>query len=90
MKTFKDIAIEELAKPFDLKCMIEQGGYNVLMTFWAAWGDEFSGDKLAHMFHGLVWGIVLYVLVRLFGNWIVYNLHEKFPALKKHKKSNDQ
>lgn len=81
-KFLRQIATEELARPFDLHCTAVLTFEIVLMSFWSSLYGEFNLGWFVHLIAGVISGVVVYVVSRTLGRWLVEKLEVKFKFLK--------
>jgi ABC-type Fe3+-siderophore transport system permease subunit len=79
----RDIAREELARPFDWYCTATLTAEIVLMSFWSSLYSEFTLGWFAHLIAGVISGTIIYIITRTLGRWVVEKLEDKIPFLKR-------
>lgn len=82
-KFLRQIAAEELARPFDWYCTATLTVEIVLMSFWSSLYGEFNLGWFVHLIAGVISGLIVYIISRTLGRWVVEKLEDKIPFLKR-------
>jgi membrane associated rhomboid family serine protease len=81
-KFLREIALEELSRPFDWYCTATLTAEIIAMSFWSMLYTEFSMGWLVHLIGGIVSGVLVYIFSRTLGRWAVIKIENRFTWLK--------